>query len=325
MNNRDGNETIPKTVEPVNPDNSRSVFVIKSRLGHLWNKKFIARKFAFWNMLKNYNKAEIYEKWLNSTPLILPRKLQIKPITDEPEQQRRLRERMSLDKMSTEIELLKLRGSTNEEKYKAIDNEMFEEFSKKSEGLLLENIKKLWMEECEKEELNSLQRWEKSDIWFNNYESEFSRKYSTENPFMKKLTQKTYADVTRETRRNTIYNNDNSYKRRNQNPRPRNMREQNTYNGEHLNRNRERISNPRYSRNNSPYNSSRIPQNRPRPNLRQQCFNDHQFNTQKRQLNNQNDNIMYNRVNRSDNDRFLDLRERYQDTRWNQVTRKRQR
>ena len=63
LNNRDDSETLPKTVEHPNHDNPRSVFVIKSRLGHLWNRQFIARKFAFWNMLKNYNKAELYEKW----------------------------------------------------------------------------------------------------------------------------------------------------------------------------------------------------------------------------------------------------------------------
>ena len=82
-------------------------------------------------MLKNRNKSEIYEKWMNSTPIILPKKLQIKPIPDEPEVQRRLRERMSLDKMRMETELLKLRADTNEEKFKSIDENMKSELAKK--------------------------------------------------------------------------------------------------------------------------------------------------------------------------------------------------
>ena len=173
------------THEKVIENTSRSVIAIKSRMGHSWNKNYIARKFAYWNMIKNHNKAEIYEKWINSTPIILPRKLQIKPIREEPEQQRRLRERMSLDKMNMEIELLRLRSSANEERYKDIDVQMEREIKEKADGILCENVMKLWKEECEKEELISLQRWIKSENWFYNYEEQFKKEYTSDNPFLK--------------------------------------------------------------------------------------------------------------------------------------------
>lgn len=49
---------------------------------------------------------------MNSTPLILPRKFQIKPISDEPEQQRYLHLKLLLERMR--IELLKLRANNHE-------------------------------------------------------------------------------------------------------------------------------------------------------------------------------------------------------------------
>ena len=149
-------------------------------------------------MLKNSNKTEIYEKWITSTPIILPRKLQVKSISDEPERQRRLREKMALDKFHTEIELLKLRAESNEEKYKSVDEQMAIEISKKADGTLYENVIKLWEEECENEEIISLQRWQKSDTWFNNYETGFRKEYNTDNPFLKKVKTKTYAEAIKE-------------------------------------------------------------------------------------------------------------------------------
>ncbi|CAC5415570.1 unnamed protein product [Mytilus coruscus] len=147
-------------------------------------------------MLKNNSKAEIYEWWLNSTPMIVSRKLQIKAIPEEPDTQRRLCEKMSLDKMNTEVELFQLRAGSNEKSYQDIDDLMFEEFAKKADGNLLEQICKLWKDECRTEELNSLQRWEKSNVWFNDYKIQFLKEYSSENPFLKKKRNpKSYAQV----------------------------------------------------------------------------------------------------------------------------------
>ncbi|CAC5412144.1 unnamed protein product [Mytilus coruscus] len=53
-------------------------------------------------------------------------------------------------------------------------------------------------EECENEEISSLQRWEKSDDWFHNYETEFKQEYNSENPFFKKIEKKLYAQAARQ-------------------------------------------------------------------------------------------------------------------------------
>ncbi|CAC5383009.1 unnamed protein product [Mytilus coruscus] len=54
--------------------------------------------------------------------MIVPRKLQIIAIPEEPDTQRRLRKKMSLDKMNTEMELLLLRAGSNEKSYQDIDD-----------------------------------------------------------------------------------------------------------------------------------------------------------------------------------------------------------
>lgn len=89
-------------------------------------------------MLNDNSKAEIYERWLNSTQIIVPRKLQIKAIPEEPDTQRRLREKMSFDNMNTEVELSQLRAGSNEKIYQDKDDIMFEEFAKTADGYLPE-------------------------------------------------------------------------------------------------------------------------------------------------------------------------------------------
>ena len=151
----------------------------------------------------------MYERWIKSTPIILPRKLQIKEILEEPEQQTRVRQRNTMDTMNMEIELMKLRAENNEQKVKNIDEEMITEFKSKASGDLLDSITKLWKEECEIEEMNSLQRWEKSDNWFAKYESEFKQEYDTKNPFMKNIKQQSYAQALNQRPRDTTQKSTN--------------------------------------------------------------------------------------------------------------------
>ncbi|CAG2245470.1 unnamed protein product [Mytilus edulis] len=65
-----------------------------------------------------------------------------------------------MDKFRTEIELLRLRADSNEQKVKFIDEEIEQEISKKAEGFLSDNT----IKECENEEISSLQRWEKKKV-----------------------------------------------------------------------------------------------------------------------------------------------------------------
>ena len=310
-------ETKPES----NDGNSRrSSYLTKSRLSQIWNRNFTMRKFAFWNMLKNSNKADIYEKWITSTPIILPRKLQVKCIPDEPEQQRRLREKMSLDKFRMEIELLRLRAETNEQKYKSIDEQMQEEISKKAEGTLYDSTIKLWNEECQNEEMTSLQRWEKSDEWFSNYETEFKIEYNTENPFMKKEATKSYAQAVKQVPNRQRQNNSRNMNKSNYSG---NFRQQNNF----IRRNRSpsilRRNNIRNERNqfthqnkkfNSGYENTRDP-------FRQDQFQSGSRNSyyrrQEENLINSNDYRSQNTRNQNLRDRFLEQVDRNQDTRWN--------
>ena len=282
------------------------------------------RKFAFWNMLKNGNKADIYEKWSTSTPIILPRKLQVKLIPDEPEQQRRLREKMALDKFRMEIELLRLRAESNEQKFKSIDEQMEVEISKKAEGILYENTIKLWKEECENEEITSLQRWEKSDDWFSNYETEFKKEYNTDNPFMKKVAAKSYAQVVkqvpnRQTQSRLRYINKdvnsgiprqgNNFIRRNRSPSS--SRRNNSQNRGNLFTQINRNSNPRYRNFNTRDNTR---QNQPQLVSRNE---QNYYRRQDENVVNSNNYRNPNTMDRNLRDRFLDQVDRNRDTRWN--------
>ena len=83
-----------------------------------WNLKLIQRRFAFWNFIKNKNKAEVYRTWIQSNPVIIPRKFQMKQINNENHNHRKIRERLVMENYHAEIELLTLRAVSNEEKLK---------------------------------------------------------------------------------------------------------------------------------------------------------------------------------------------------------------
>ena len=97
-----------------------------------WNSKLQRRAAESWQMERNENTAKIYETWKNSSPVIIPRKLQMNPIREEPLAQTKLREKQVPLNLETELELMKLRGESHQEKYQQIDKEMEDIINKKS-------------------------------------------------------------------------------------------------------------------------------------------------------------------------------------------------
>lgn len=85
--------------------------------------------------------------------------------------------------MEIEIELLKLRVLTNEGEIKSVDEKIIQEINKMSRGSDLESISKLWIEDCNKEELRSVQRWETRTTWFSSNETVFQTEYTFCNLF----------------------------------------------------------------------------------------------------------------------------------------------
>ena len=87
---------------------------VKAAILETWNNKLISRSKHFWQKVRNEHIAKVYENWRNTTPIVIPRKLQIKEIIEEPDNQRRLRERRVLDMYRSEKELLEnIKDSAN--------------------------------------------------------------------------------------------------------------------------------------------------------------------------------------------------------------------
>jgi hypothetical protein len=80
-----------------------------------------------------------------------------------------------------EIKLLKNKAIRDELKFKQIDNEMFETFTFKFNPDILESMQDLWKNECQKEELKSVEIWKRKQSWLERYEE----KYDSRNIFRK--------------------------------------------------------------------------------------------------------------------------------------------
>lgn len=161
---------------------------IKQSLVNLWYKKLRDRIQAFWLKLKNENLSKTYEEWRNSTPIILPREVQMYHRKSEPEDQRRLRECKVLDKFKMKKDRLELTAQDQEEKYKRIDEEIISIFSDKTKNRKRELLIGLWYKNTKKEEAVSQNRWEITDqIWLKNYADDFKSRYTDKNPFIRDI------------------------------------------------------------------------------------------------------------------------------------------
>lgn len=65
---------------------------IKQSMIQTWNIKLQKRAAEYWQMVRNENTAKTYDTWKNNSPVIIPRKLQMKQINGELLTQTQLRE-----------------------------------------------------------------------------------------------------------------------------------------------------------------------------------------------------------------------------------------
>ena len=83
---------------------------VKAAILETRNNKLIYRSKHFWLKEREENLAKVYESLRNTTPIVIPRKLRIKEIRGEPDNQGKLRERRVLDMYRSEKQLLEPRA-----------------------------------------------------------------------------------------------------------------------------------------------------------------------------------------------------------------------
>ena len=113
------------------------------------------RKQTYWNMLKNLETSKTYLAWnKKGTPVIL-RKHFPKPINNEPEDQKMLRTKLTVEKLKTKSEILHLRSKQYQQKYENIDMNMVKQIEKMGNCQAQSKLKEIWYEECSREQENS--------------------------------------------------------------------------------------------------------------------------------------------------------------------------
>ena len=88
--------------------------------------------------------------------------------------------------LQSEIEQMRLRAEIHEESYKRIESEMDDILDKMLSGQGTELTKKLWKEECVKEEIRSTERWQNSNV-------KLTEKYETD--FLSSLPTRTHSSL----------------------------------------------------------------------------------------------------------------------------------
>jgi len=162
---------------------------VKNSILSVWNNTFFERSKHFWQAIRNMKMSEVYQRWISSTPVTIPRKFQIPKIKGEPENQRFIREQRLLEAIKSEIELNRLRAENHTDKYKQLDNDMHRIISNKSNCASKSLLLSWWKETCEQAEMRSQYRWtSKNEKLLEQYEKDFHNS-NKENPYIKTYTQ----------------------------------------------------------------------------------------------------------------------------------------
>jgi hypothetical protein len=159
---------------------------IKANMNAIWEKKLNQRKYAFWGNVRNGGTLIFYERWLESTPIIIPRKFQKSEFNNEKDEQRMLRERAVIHDFKLEIEMMRLREASCIETYRRIDKEMEDIIMSKCSGKTAECLLNMWKQNILRNEEISLKRWKNNEKWLTAYEEEFRKTFENINPFFKK-------------------------------------------------------------------------------------------------------------------------------------------
>ena len=121
-------ETVTRS-QPIEIQETTQIFVqqeaekVKQTMIQTWNTKLRKRAAEIWQTVRNENTAKTYEIWKNNSPIIIPRKFQMQKINEELIAQTQLREKQVMFTLQSEIELMKLRSESHEERYKNIDKD----------------------------------------------------------------------------------------------------------------------------------------------------------------------------------------------------------
>ena len=139
-------------------------------MNKIWRNNLNQRKQAFWNMLKNENTSVIYVDWFSRDTAIIPKKFQSKTFPNEPEELKKIKEALSLEKMKAQAKLHHAVAVRNKAKFEEKDREMLNEIEKISSVHVRQQLQELWRNDCKKQEEKSQNLWEVKKSWFKKFE-----------------------------------------------------------------------------------------------------------------------------------------------------------
>ena len=118
--------------------------------------------------------SEIYERWYQSEPPVVPQKFKAKQIPGETEEQKKVRLELSCDKMRCKANIMKIRAENYAVKLARITDEVSKEIFKSYEehSDTANQLQELWKRECRSKEEKSAIIWSDKEEFFTKVEME---------------------------------------------------------------------------------------------------------------------------------------------------------
>ena len=163
-------EKIAESIKKFSTNENCELSIDKQTLcaNKIFDKKLKERKQLYWKYHRAKSICGIYENELNSESPKMPRKFRPVEIYNEPKEELKIREQLSLQKFKLETDLLRIRSQRFEKDFCNIDREIIQYFQSELPKLESNKLIKEWINNCYQEEQKSIKIFKKHESWIKN-------------------------------------------------------------------------------------------------------------------------------------------------------------
>ncbi|CAF1619154.1 unnamed protein product, partial [Didymodactylos carnosus] len=136
----------------------------------IWSKNLKQRRIAFWNYFNNQQKYQLYTRWVNSEPPIVPNTFKICLNPQETDIEHSLRKTHANRTFQFHIDLHEAKATRFRQQQQQIDAQHEQFLSTVATGAVFIQLLNLWNKDCLRNEQTSLKIWEKHEHHYRKYE-----------------------------------------------------------------------------------------------------------------------------------------------------------
>lgn len=134
----------------------------------MWRSSLNRRKIIYYNAIRSNTVATIYNSFLSSEEIFIPKKFREKVTKQDSQEQMKIKKELSIQKLQAQIKIMEIKTIQYTKKYQEIDEELLKNIKESSPERFQHSLFDLWKSDCQKEEEKSIKILQKKKEWLTN-------------------------------------------------------------------------------------------------------------------------------------------------------------